>query len=418
MTTMTDIALDIEQEFINHLADQSSVEFFLREGIASELLINPLAKSVYHFVQKHFTDTGKVPTQRVLESEFKNVHFEDVETAPHYVVEKLRERYQRNEVGKLLEDVAHSAVADPGAAMNKLRDKVFEIERTSLSQRHVWSQGDHKMFIHNLQQKIVAGMYKGVSIGFPDIDRFTGGVKSGNLAYILARPKRQKTMMTINAFIAQVLVDEAPYLQTLENTEEEIMLRISCMLSGVPWDLAQKGQLGSAEWKLIDKAWDSFSEHKFWIEMPPLDERTVNHFVMKADKVGAGPVLISQFKYIKGTKDFYRPNEEPAEVAVDLKRAATRPDHERPIIVEAQFNRGGDSMEELEDFDASKVGLTDMIPQAADTLYGLFQNKDMRQNNVVEFGILEARNHGKAAWFIESQYVNSTYIRMQPGSQH
>lgn len=415
---METVALNIEQEFISHLADKAALEFILREGVSVDLLLGAQTKTIYEFVQKHFNDTGHAPTKRVLESEFPSAEFEVPETTPHYVVDKLRDRYQRNEVGRVIEDVAVVAQSDPKEAMNILRDKVFEIERTSLSQRHVWTQGDHKMFIHNIQQRIVAGMYKGVSIGFPDIDTYTGGVKNGNLAYILARMKRQKTFMTLNAFIAQTVVDEAPYFQTLENTEEEIMLRISCMISGVPWDNAQKGALMPADWKLIDKAWDTFSQHKFWIEMPPMDERTVNHFTMKADKVGAGPLLISQFKYIKGTKGYYQPNEEPAEVAVDLKRAAVRPDHERPIIVEAQFNRGGDTMEELEDFDGSKVGLTDMIPQAADTLYGIFQNKDMRANHTLEFGILEARNHGKAAWNIETQYVTKTSIKLLPGSQH
>ena len=103
---------------------------------------------------------------------------------------------------------------------------------------------------------------------------------------------------------------------------------------------------------------------------------------------------------------------------MELKQAATRPGHERPIIVEAQFNRGGDSMEELEDFDASKVGLTDMIPQSADILFGIFENKDMRLNQISEYGILESRNTNKAAWFIETELITRTDISMQAGSQH
>lgn len=416
---MIDSLLDFEVEFINHMTNKDSLEFVLREGVSSELLKTSMAKKVYQFVQQQFNETGKVPSLRVLQSEFQSVDFEQPDTTINYIIDKLRERYQRNEVDKVLTEVAEVAMDNPSLAMDKLRNKVFDIEKTSLSQRHVWQPGDHKMFIHNIQQKIVSGMYKGVSIGFSEIDQFTGGIKSGNLAYILARMKRQKTFLTCNAFIHQVVADEEPYFQTLENTEEEIMLRISCMISGISWDAAQKGQLVSSDWKKIDKAWDDFSQHKFWIEMPPLDERTVNHFVMKADKVGAGPILISQFKYIRGTKDFYRnETEEKAEIAVDLKRAAVRPDHERPILVEAQFNRGGDSMEELEDFDGSKVGLTDMIPQAADTLYGIFQNKDMRANNTLEFGILEARNHGKSAWFVQSELVKGTKFQLVQGSQH
>jgi len=417
---MTESAmLNIENEFVNHLLDQTDLEFILREGVSPELLVSPLSKSIYNFVQHHFTETGKTPSKKVLEAEFSAFAFEDPETTAHYVVDKLRERFQKNEVGKVLTDVAQVADKDPSLAMTKLRDKVFEIERTSMSQRHIWKPGDHPLFIENLKQKILKGHHKGVSTGFQDIDYFTGGVKPGNVAYILARMKRQKTFLTLNSFIQQVLDDQEPYLFTLENTADEINLRLSCMLSGVSWDRAQKGHLTGQDYREITRAWESFDQHKYWIEMPPLDERTVNHFIMKADKVDAGPVLISQFKYIRGTKEWYRHEfEENAEVAVDIKRAAIRPGNERPIIVEAQFNRGGDSMEELEDFTGSKVGLTDMIPQSADILFGIFQNKDMRSNNTLEFGILESRNTGKAAWFVTYDYINNTHITMQSGSQH
>ncbi len=419
VTSASAALLDYEQEFINHLQDQESLEFILREGVSQELLISPLSKSIYNFVQHHYTETGKVPSAKVLQTEFKAFQFGPVETTPHYIIDWLRTRYQKNEVGRVLTDVATVADKDPELAMTKLRDKVFEIERTSLSQRHVWKPGDHVLFINRLKEKVREGAFKGVSVGFPEIDYFTGGIKAGNVAYIMARQKRQKTFLTLNAFIKQVLDDEEPYLFTLENTEEEINLRISCMLSGVSWDDAQKGKLKDADYKIFNKVWEDFAQHKFHIEMPPLDERTVNHFTLKADKVDAGPILISQFRYIRGTADWYRsPHDEPAEIAVDLKRAATRPGNERPIIVEAQFNRAGDSMDELADFDGSKVGLTTMIEQSADTLYGIFQNKDMRSNGLLEFGILEARNHDKAAWFVESELVNSTRFALRHGSQH
>jgi hypothetical protein len=80
--------------------------------------------------------------------------------------------------------------------------------------------------------------------------------------------------------------------------------------------------------------------------------------------------------------------------------------------VEAQFNRGGDTMEELEDFTGSKVGLTDMIPQSADTLYGIFESKDLRANKQMEFGILEARNHGKASWYISTELDAKTEFKV------
>lgn len=405
--------LNLDQEFTNHLTKQDSVEVILREGVMDELLLVPTTKAVYQFVQHQFNDTGRIPTLKVLENEFPKITFEEPEGTVDYIIEKLRDRYQRNEIGDLLSDVAKTTIKNPSEALTKLRSAVFEIERTSLSNRHVWKPGDHKIFLRDLQQKVLAGAFKGTSVGFKEIDDFTGGIKDGNVVYILARMKRKKTWFTLNTFVAMALDGKRPYLFTLENGEEEIMLRISCLISGYPWAEAQKGNFMPNDYKMLEKAWEQFNQHEHYIEMPPMDERTVPSLTSKADKVDAGAIIISQFNYLTGTKDWYpQRHEKDAEVAVDLKRAATRPGKERPIVIEAQFNRGGDTMEELEDFTGSKVGLTDMIPQSADTLYGLFENKDMRASKQMEFGILEARNHGKASWFVSTELDSKTEFRV------
>lgn len=405
--------MDIEVELLNHLPKRESIEFLLKEGLNNELIYTPQVRSVYNFVQHHFNDTGKVPSLAVLDHEYPNITFVEPETTIEYVVDKLKLRYQKNQIQELTVELAKQH-ADPEQAMKYLRGEVFKIERNSLSQQHIYSSTDYNIFIHNVQEKILKGAYRGASIGFKDIDDFTGGIKDGNVAYILARPKRKKSFFILNSFIHQARDGRKPYLFTLELTPEEIMMRISCMISGVSWNDAQKGNLMPAEWKKMTKAHQEFSQYQYWVEMPPVDERTVPSLLLKADKMGAESIFISQFRYIRGLKDFYRSeHEESAEIAVDLKRAAARPGAERPVIVEAQFNRGGDSMDDLEDFDASKVGLTDMIPQSADVLYGLFENKDLRSNNLSQFGILEARNHDKGAWTIYSDLVNKTEFRLQ-----
>jgi len=403
--------MDIEVELLNHLPIKDSVEFLLKEGLQYDLIYQPKIRSVFNFVQHHFNDTGRVPTLAVLDHEYPEIDFEQPETTIEYVVDKLKLRYQKNQIQDLTTDLAGMA-NDPEMAMKYLRGEVFKIERNSLSQQHIYSNEDYQIFIHNVQEKILKGAFNGASIGFKEIDDFTGGIKDGNVAYLLARPKRKKSWFLLNSFIAQAKAGRKPYLFTLELTPDEIMLRIACMISGVSWNDAQKGQLMSPDWKKINQAFEEFKQYKFHLEMPPVDERTVPGLLLKADKVGAEAIFISQFHYVKGLKDFYRAaHEESAEVAVDLKRAASRPGAERPLIIEAQFNRGGDSMEDLEDFDASKVGLTDMIPQSADVLYGLFENKDLRSNGLTQFGILEARNHDKGAWTIYSELINKTEFR-------
>ncbi len=406
--------VDAEKEFANHLTVEKSVEFILKDGVAMELLYNPRIKAMYQFVAGHFNTSGKVPVKAVVQTEFPKWEFEDPITAIEWVVDTLRTRYQRNKVEELTTELA-SRVEDPASAMGYLRDKVMDLERKSLSTSGIVQRGDHIMFIKELQEDIIAGMHQGVSFGFHEVDSFTGGLKPGNVGYLMARPKRQKTWFLLESFVEQAKLGSKPFLATLELTRKEIQARISCIISGLSWDRMQRGDLMPADYKLIGEAWEKFNamSGEYWFEMPGLDERSVSQLMLKADKVGAESLLISQFKYIKGTKEFY-PNDhsEYAEVAVDLKRAATRPGQERPIYVEAQFNRGGDTMEEIGDFNAGKVGLTDMIPQSADILFGLFSNKDLRDNQQTEFGILDSRNTDKTAWYMFSEFRSHTEISL------
>jgi hypothetical protein len=419
--------IELEKEFVNHLQVQESLEYILQEGVTRDLLYNPRTKAVYQFVQHHFDTTAKVPTDKVLKHEFPNVDFETPETEISWLIDKLKRRYKQNKLENLTVKLAES-VEDPDKAMGLLREEFMDIEKNSLSSRNVFVPGDHTMFISDLQAKILQGHYKGASFGYKEIDDFTGGLRNGQIGYLLARPKCQKTFNMLQSFIENARVGRKPYLHTLEISKEEVELRLSCMLSGVSWDNAQKGALMPQDYKKFHQAWEQFNDeceaaagtpNAYWIEQPNLDERTVPSLIMKADKVGAEAVMISQFRYIDGLKDFYRSDHEKhAEIALSLKQACTRPGSERPFYVEAQFNRGGDSMEELEDFDAGKVGLTDMIPQSADILLGLFRSKDLRANQQTEFGIIQSRNTDQGAWYIKSEFRTGTKLELLSGSKH
>jgi len=413
------LPLDIEAELACHLTKQSSVEHIVREGLSTDLINIPRIKSIFQFVVHHFNTSGIVPTKAVLEHEFPNFDFAEPVTTVEYIVEKLRDRFQRKRVENLTLELA-KRVNQPEDAMRYLHGEVLAIERVSLSQRDTFRPGDHKAFLRDLQDKILEGMHHGASFGFLPIDNFTGGLKKGQVGYILARPKRKKTFLQLQSFIEMVKHKEEPFLFTLELTREEIVARLSCMLSGVSWDRYTKGDLMPQDYEDMDEAWSEFNSWGgYHIECPPEDERTVMALGLKADKVDAGPIIISQFAYLESTKDVWRAeHEKHAEIAVALKQLAIRSGKERPVYVEAHFNRGGDTMQDLYDFDASKVGLTDMIPKTADILMGIVQSKEMRANQQLEFGVIESRNTDNAAWYIYSELKSHTEFRIESNSQH
>lgn len=412
---LKNVSLDLENELLHHMTNDVSVEYLLREGINAEILYSPVAKSIYNFVSHYFNETGRAPTYEVLKVEFPKAALSDElsETAIQWLVDTLRKRYQRNQVQDLAYEIA-KRVDEPNEAMQFFRNRALEIERNSMSSRHVWGPGDSKLFLYSLQEKIRQGQYKGVSTGFAPVDKFTGGIRPGQLAFLAARPKRQKTFSMLKAFIEQKIQGNKPILFTLENSEDEMMLRISCMLSGFPWDRAQRGEILPKDWKLLEKAWDEFdSLGEHWIARPLPEERTVPSMILMADKFGADSILISQFRYIEPTTTKYTvDNQMRASVVLDLKNAATRPDNERPILVEAQQTRETDDVDTFEDLTLATMGLTDMIGQAADVVFGLFQTKDMKASNIFQYGIIESRNTDKKVWTVTSEYRKETRIDM------
>lgn len=405
--------LDIEQEFIDHLTDTESVVHFIREGFDVDLINTPNRKAIANFAFHYFRTNGTAPTPMVLRTEFPTIELYETQGSASFVVEKLRERYTRNEVQALTRELAKRSDS-PTEALSYLRAKSLEIERGAASSIDEWGPDDTQYFMRQIQEKILSGQYRGKSFGFEEIDKFTGGAKPGYLAGISARPKRQKTFFWLQALLTQIYAGGNPIAFTLENTELEIWQRMSCMISGFSWDKMQRGEVMPGDWKRIEEAWDELKTYGNWtISRPPVGERSVPSLLLKADKAEADSVLVSQFKYIEPINDFYRADHEKwGSIVVDLKLAAITQGAERPWYVETQLNREAQSMTEMQDADLSQLGLTDMWGQACDIMFCLFQNRDLRASGLTEFGIIEARNSDKHSWLVQSEFKEGTELKI------
>lgn len=406
-------ALDIEQELVDHLTNKQSLVAVIRDGITIDLINYPQNKAILAFSIRYYEEYGKAPTPFVLKEEFKNIQLFEPVSAIDWVIEKLRERYQRNQIQDLTRELA-ALSATPAAAMEVLRNSAIEIERTSASTKTIWTPDDFGFFVEKYKEKILAGQFKGMSIGFKDVDDFTGGLKPGYLAGLAARPKRQKTWYAINALIQQVIQGHNPIFFTLENTEDEIWLRLACLATGYPYDQAQRGEIMPRDWEMMATAIDNLKQlGTFSIARPNVGERNVPALLAQADKMDADSIIISQFKYIEPLGYFNQAWEKWDSIVKDLKLAAVRPGSERPILVETQLNREAQSMTEMMDADLAFLGLTDMWGQACDIMFCLFQNNDMRQSQITEFGIIEARNSDKNSWHIHGEFRSMTSLSLQ-----
>lgn len=405
--------VDHENEFCCHLAVQESLIYFLQEGVSDELLFQPTARAIFRFAKESFSQSGKAPTQVMLFDEFPSYDWADPQTTAQWITDKLRDRYKRGEVQSTIRSLAEKS-SDPHEAFVYMREKVYEIERTAGSSRNIFGPQDTEYFLAQYREEQLKGFTKGFTTGFRQVDEVGGGVRPGQLAFYLARPKRMKSFFLCHAAIGQAMDGHNVLIDTMELSPYEMWGRVSCMMTGLSYNTFVQRQFTDRQFEIIHRAWEKFEDGTYGrihMAQPPPGERTVSHLSHLADKLDVQSIVIDQLSFLEPPKDYYhRADLATSDIVYGLKNLAGTAGKERPIICAAQFNREAASMDDIAD--VSKAALSGAIEQVADALYGLHRSKDMKENKVIEFGLLESRASDTGNFMISYELKSETRFQL------
>lgn len=399
--------MDYETEFCSHLASLSGLRYFVGEGISEELLFSPTTKSIYIFAQHYLEESQNAPSIEVLREQFPRFVFGEVSSEPHWIAAKLRERYKRSRVQDVIRDAA-KMVAEPDEAFRFLRETIFGIENTISSSRNVYTGEDFERKLEEYKEAVRNHRFIGATIGFEEVDQFTGGLRPGSLNFVLARPARYKTFFLLHAFVRQVLQGRKPVFYTLELTEDEIWRRLVCLVSGFSYYKMERGDFTQEEEAILRRAYERFHQTSpHFVIQPDIEERTVARIAMEADRLGADSIIIDQLSFLNSRNSYSGAHHlQISEIVRDMKNVATRKGREIPVLMAAQLNRSAAQQDKMADI--AQAALSDAIGQTADACFALHQTKDMRDMNQLEFGIIKGRNHGMSSWMIDLDLYRET----------
>lgn len=189
----------------------------------------------------------------------------------------------------------------------------------------------------------------GVSTGYTDLDRKTGGFKPGQLIVLAARPAMGKTALAINiAFNAITHHNKKVAIFTMEMSDDELLKRMLSAASEVPMDAILKG-FGMTDEKMlrITNYGMMLSEKKLYIDHAgvnsPLEIRAKLRR-LKAEAKGLDLVLIDYLQLMSSQRFKDNRQQEIAEISRSLKILAK--ELEVPVIALSQLNRGLESRED------------------------------------------------------------------------
>lgn len=405
---MTEIyALDIDWDFILHLADPESVKKIQAERLTVEVLEDPIAAEVYEWQLGHIREHGSPASASVLEDEFPDITFEDPQAVIGDLIQRLRLRYAKNKGQDAIRQVTRISKENPTAVGTEMLRLGKEITDVSSERGTQFGTGDISRAMDVYNKKLLRG--PGPTLGYKELDDHFHGIQG--LTFLIAAPKQFKSWLVVNAVVEGVMEGKFPYLYSLELPAEDTHWRILSMAAGVPYWKYERGCQSPNDIKLIHTAHAGLDEMGvFKVEKPPPESRGAQVLVEKALSEGATSIFIDQLQYVENSKgvNLGSLNETGAywEVLSMLRDYSDT----IPIFIVHQFNRSVMKSTEMPDMQQAKG--TAAIEETAHLQLGLWANKEMRNNNILEVGTLASRSYAYKRWHLSVELSRGCEISM------
>lgn len=398
-----DARFALDDELINHLGLPENAMILYGERFDADYLEEDesTAAAVLKETFDHIHQYDKAPKLEELQYRFKKVDFEVPRSDPRWLINQFKKRWVKNLAAEVVEDLADGIMlADPRPAIETATKDLMAIRERIRPQNTILTNTDYEWVLNSHFQRIEdQGGANGVPFGFPKIDQALLGLKKGMLVFVIARPKRYKTWMLIKSAVEAQKAGYKGVFYTLEMPLQEMYTRYACMVTEVGFSDFMRGTLTQKE---LDSVYDKMESTRDGYEplkflRPPAGERRVTDLRILAKEHGADCIYLDQLKFIESDLKVAADKRFAIieRICEELKEAA----EEFPWYVACQFNREAANLTEMADL--SKIGLSDAIGQTGDILLGLYQSKEMKQSNELQFGVIDARQFEPAVWTIQ-----------------
>lgn len=403
---MSNYALDLDQEVVNHLGDQESVRYFRTENIQPDLVLDEKLRKVFAWQMNYVREFQKPASASVLENEFESLQIQNPETDAKDLITRLRERYGRTHGEEVVRNLARVVHTDPGDLAKELYANARQISERLTPKGESFGEDDFQRSMYAYDQLVVKG--RGPSLGFSELDDYFHGQLG--LTVLVGSPKSMKSWVTIKAVYENILAGKKVYLASLELPAFETDMRLRCLAAKIPYWKFTKRALSNQDKTDLEEASEILAQWgTYRIDKPPRGERSVDILIDKAEDFDV--IFIDQLQYVENDrKRTLGELNETGEYWEALNRFRDYSD-DQPVYVVHQFNRNAtlncDSMPEIHHAKGSSG-----IEECATLALGLWASKEMKKSSLLHLGALVSRNYELLTWELELNFRNSCWLNV------
>ncbi len=297
-------------------------------------------------------------------------------------------------------ETARSSDLSPKEVVDKAEQLIFEVAERPGTQifRSIADVIDPTL-THIEQVNQSHTQTDGVSTGWPDLDKVTGGFRPGQFIVVAARPAMGKSSFALNlALNASIFSNKKVAIFTMEMGADEVVMRMLSSMTEVKMESMIKGY-GLTEQKMtrITNVAKEFSTKEIFIDdtgtNTALDVRAKTRR-LKAEIGGLDLIVIDYLQLMSSANNRDNRQQEISEISRAMKVLAK--ELELPVIALSQLNRGLESRPDKRPM-LSDLRESGAIEQDADMVMFIYRddyyNKESDEPNVAEI-IVGKNRHG------------------------
>ena len=400
--------MDIEKAIIGALATPEDIKTALEEGINPELFADPLHSGVVEFIIGYYKGSLKAPGPAVLEEQFgQPIEVEQSEDSLDWLIYRLKGRYKSNRLQDILRDGAEGAFENPDETVDQLYRDLWEVRQNVSSHKNRVNLAENITDRREAYHQRLAVSSQAAPIGFDEVDRFTGGIRPGELVTVAGYAKQGKSWTLVNAAVEARRQGYTPYVASLELDVQTFSERIDSVFSGIGYGKISRGALVPSELDRLHAAQEELADlGPFYVENPVPSERSADDLVARARQLGCDYVIIDQLSWIKPSRNHRDRRDAYLEVLETLKLSAgSVQEGPLPVMLAVQFNReagpkGRGSMNQM-------ANAAD-IEQIADMMFGLYRTEEMRADDALVLDMLGTRRTDLRSWLLHWELDDRT----------
>jgi len=314
----------------------------------------------------------------------------------------VRDKSVKRSLISVATEIAEAGYDQTDAAdhlLDSAESKIFEIgqkkARTAFRSLHD-EMNDALDYVEKLIER--SGQLTGVPTQFRGFDELTGGLQSGELVVIAARPSMGKTALALNiARNAAIEHRKKIAIFSLEMTKRALAIRLLASEASFDFSGVRKGFGRPEDLRKLTEAGGRLADADIWID----DSGLITILEIKAkcrrlaSERGLDLVIVDYLQLAHGDTQNQRKDLEIAEISHGLKALAKELDI--PVIALSQLNRGP----EQRDPDKRRPNMGDLresgaIEQDADVIAFIYRdevyNRTEENHGIAELIIAKQRN--------------------------